>query len=81
MVKVKFPEKKMKIKRRDVLFYLTLSESTSDRTSLIVASSPIPYSFNADSSSSIVMYLGTHFDPKKRLIILLINIPAKNEKY
>lgn len=36
---------------------LTLSASTSDIISLIVSSSPIPYSFMADCSSSLVINL------------------------
>lgn len=40
-----------------VVNMLTLSVSTSDMISLIVASSPMPYSFMAVSSSSLVMNL------------------------
>ncbi|KAJ0917192.1 hypothetical protein HanRHA438_Chr05g0203251 [Helianthus annuus] len=37
--------------------WLTLSVSTSEMMSLTVASSPMPYSFMAVSSSSMVIYL------------------------
>lgn len=56
-------EYKIKKKKRFLLLYcdcyllLTLSVSTSSRTSSMVASSPIPYSVMACFNSSLVIYL------------------------
>ena len=48
---------RLKTCRNSIKNRLTLSVSTSDMISLIVASSPIPYSFMAVSSSSLVINL------------------------
>ena len=61
---------------------LTLSLSTSSSTCLMLASSPIPYSAMACSSSSLVMYLQllcmlSPVNHTKPFLFLLIMIPTK----
>lgn len=71
-------EKKKKQERKCFERWFTLSVSTSEIISLIVASSPIPYSFMADSNSSTVINLCRHSE--KSPVLDLVTRPFQLSK-